>query len=260
MPEEPLVLTAIQDGVATLTLNRPEKRNALNAALRRALLGELSRLRPDAAVRVIVLTGAGGRAFAAGADIVELNERSVWEQRQFLEELPIYEAIAGYPKPVIAFVNGLALGAGCELAMACDVRLASARAKLGQPEIGLGLIPGGGGTQRLARLIGTGRAAKLILTGEIIPADKAAEWGLVDEVYPEDDAEKQVMDVARAMATKSPLALRLAKEAIRASAELPLREGLAREVDLFSLAFESEDRREGTAAFLEKREATWKGR
>ncbi len=256
---EPLVLVDVTYGVARVRLNRPDKRNALNAALRRALIDALEGLRPRDDVRVIVISGEG-KAFAAGADILELNARTVWEQREFMDELPIYEAVARYPKPVIAYVNGLALGAGCELAMACDVRLASSRARLGQPEISLGLIPGGGGTQRLARLIGTGRAARLVLTGEIIDAAKAAEWGLVDDTFPEEEADARVAEVAAAMASKSPLALRLAKEAVRASMELPLAAGLAREVDLFAIAFESDDRREGTAAFLEKRDPSWRGR
>ncbi|HWG90186.1 MAG TPA: enoyl-CoA hydratase-related protein [Candidatus Thermoplasmatota archaeon] len=255
----PTLLVDVKDGIAFLTLNRPDKRNALNAEARKDLMACLNAMRDDGAVRVVVVTG-GGKAFAAGADIDEMAARSLWEQRQFITPPHIYDAVSKYPKPVIAAINGFALGAGCELAMACDYRLAAAGAKLGQPEINLGIIPGGGGTQRLPRLVGTGRAARLLFTGELIDAETAERWGLVDEVVAPEGLLGRAEELARKMAEKSPLALKLAKEALRAAEELPLRESLAREIDLFSMAFASEDKREGIAAFKENRKPVWTGR
>ncbi|HVL48570.1 MAG TPA: enoyl-CoA hydratase-related protein [Candidatus Thermoplasmatota archaeon] len=256
---EYLVLAERQGPVLLLTLNRPDKRNALSAALRQAIIDALAKDRLDAETRVVVVTGAG-KAFAAGADLDELAVRSVAEQRAFISPPHVYEAVARHPKPVIAAVNGLALGAGCELAMACDVRVASSAAKFGQPEINLGIIPGAGGTQRLARLVGRGRAARLVLTGDAIDAATAERWGLADEVVEPEALLARAMELANGMAAKSPVALRLAKEAVRAAEELPLEAGLAREIDLFTLAFASEDAREGIEAFRAKRTPAWKGR
>lgn len=254
------VLLERDDGVAVLTANRPEKRNALNATLRRELIEALDALRADDAVRVVVITGAGEKAFIAGADVAEFAERTPVEQRSVMEQRRVFDVVAEYPKPTIAMINGVALGGGCELAMACDVRIAAESAALGQPEIRLGLIPGGGGTQRLPRLVGPGRALRLILTGELVPAAEALRIGLVDEVVADGALRARVLEVAGAMASYSPVALRLAKAAVRAALELPLTAGLAHERELFITAFGSEDRSEGVAAFLARRAPQWKGR
>lgn len=246
------LVLAQQDGpLLLLTLNRPEKRNALSAALRRALIARLEAARDDAQTRVIVLRGAGDKAFAAGADVEELAARSTFEQRRFLQPPHIYGAIAGHPKPVIAAIHGLALGAGLELAMACDLRVASPSSKLGQPEIALGIIPGGGGTQRLPRLVGLGRASRMVLTGEAVDATTAHAWGLVDELA--EDPVARAREIGLAMAQRGPLALRLAKEALRASEELPLREALERETELFTLAFQGPEAKSGIQGFLARK-------
>lgn len=246
-----LVLSEVDGPLLLLTLNRPDKRNALSAALRRALLDALAADRDDPDTRVVILRGAGDKAFAAGADIEELAARSMTEQRRFISPPHIYSAVSTHPKPVIAALNGHALGAGLELAMACDLRVCASAAKLGQPEINLGILPGGGGTQRLPRLVGLGRASRMVLTGEPIDAAAALAWGLVDEVA--EDPVARAKEIATAMASKSPVALRLAKEALRASEELPLGEALDREIELFTLAFQSVEARAAIAGFLEKR-------
>ena len=253
------LLVKVEDLIATITINRPDKRNALNAAVRRELLQALDTLRTDDNARVIVITGAGDKAFIAGADIGEFAERTPVEQRAVMAERRIFDEVAEYPKPVIAMINGFALGGGCELALACDMRIAAKSAKLGQPEIKLGIIPGGGGTQRLPRLIGVGNAMRLILTAELIIAEEAARLGLVDMVTEDSDLANRTMEIAKAMAAHSPLTLRLAKSAIRASEEMPLGAGLAFERELFITAFGSNDKKEGVAACLEKRPANFTG-
>ncbi len=172
----------------------------------------------------------------------------------------IFDVMSAYPKPVIAMINGFCLGGGCELAASCDLRVASDRARFGQPEINLGLIPGGGGTQRLPRLIGPGQAMRLVLTGDMITATEAREIGLVEWVIPHDELRAKTLEVAEKIASKSPLALRVAKEAVRASQRLAIEEGILYERDLFCLCFSSEDKKEGVAAFLAKRQPEWKGR
>ncbi|CAN5726248.1 enoyl-CoA hydratase-related protein [soil metagenome] len=253
------LLVAVEERVATITINRPDKRNALNAAVRRDVVAALDALRGDEDVRVIVFTGAGDKAFIAGADIAEFAERTPLEQRDAMSVRRVFDEIAAYPKPTIAMINGFALGGGCELALACDMRIAARSARLGQPEIRLGLIPGGGGTQRLPRLVGAGRALRLILSGELIDAAAAERMGLVDEVVEDDVLREHVMTLARTIAGYSPVALRLAKEAVATSLETPLAAGLAAERELFITAFGSDDRREGVAAFLEKRDASFRG-
>jgi enoyl-CoA hydratase len=253
------LLVDVADNVATITINRPDKRNALNAAVRRELLQALDNLRGDVNARVLVITGAGDKAFIAGADIAEFAERTAVEQRGVMSERRIFDEIAQFPKPVIAMINGFALGGGCEVALACDVRVAARSARLGQPEIKLGIIPGGGGTQRLPRLIGVGNAMRLILTGELIGAEEAARLGMVDVVVDDGDLDARTYEIARAMAAHSPLTLQLARSAIRASEEMPLAAGLAYERELFITAFGSADKREGVAAFLEKRAPRFTG-
>jgi enoyl-CoA hydratase len=255
------VVRVERDGaVAILTVDRPEKRNALNAAVRAELIAALDELRGDAEVRVLVVTGAGEKAFVAGADIGEFAGRTPLEQRAVMTGRRVFDEIAAYPKPVIAMINGFALGGGCELALACDLRIAADTAKLGQPEINLGIIPGGGGTQRLPRVVGTGQAMRLILSGEIIGAAEALRIGLVDVVHPAAELRERTLEMARGMATKSPVALQMAKSAVRAAAEMPMAAGLAYETELFATCFASDDKREGVAAFLEKRPPSFTGR
>jgi enoyl-CoA hydratase len=252
--------TTVENGIATLTVDRPEKRNALNAAVRSELIEALDALRDDDGARVIVITGAGEKAFVAGADIGEFASRTPIEQRAVMEERRVFDEIAAYPKPTIARINGFALGGGCELALACDIRIAARSARLGQPEIRLGLLPGGGGTQRLPRLAGYGHALRLILTGEMIGAEEAARIGLVDIVVDDEELDARTLELAGAMAAHSSVTLRLAKAAVRAALETPLSAGLAYERELFITAFSSDDRIEGVTAFLEKRPPEFRGR
>ena len=249
-----------RDRVALITINRPEKRNALNIQTRQEGAAVLEELREDEEVRVVVFTGAGDKAFIAGADIAEFAGRTAITQRDVMTARSLFTAIDTFPKPVIAMVNGYCLGGGCELALACDLRIASETASFGQPEINLGIIPGGGGTQRLTRLVGEGKAMELILTGDIVDAKTAFTLGLVNMVVPAAALEAKTMEIANRIAEKSPIALRMAKEAVKTASRANLDEGLRREVDLFALCFSSEDKDEGVKAFLEKRKPNFKGR
>jgi enoyl-CoA hydratase len=248
------------DRVAILTINRPDKMNALSEQVRVDLLDALAEIEGDPGVGVVVLTGAGEKAFIAGADISEFAGRTPFDQRWAMRSPRIFDVMASFPKPVIAMVNGFCLGGGCELAMSCDLRVASEKASFGQPEINLGLIPGGGGTQRLPRLVGTGQAMRLILSGDRIPAAEAKQIGLVDLVFPHEELRAKTLELAQKMASRSPLTLKVAKEAVRASERLAIEEGILYERDLFCLCFSSADKEEGVAAFLEKRPAAWTGR
>ncbi len=254
------LLVERRNRVAIITINRPEKRNALNIKTREEGAAALDELRADEAIGVVVFTGAGDKAFIAGADIAEFAGRTALTQRDVMLARSLFNAIDDFPKPVIAMVNGYCLGGGCELALACDLRIASETASFGQPEINLGIIPGGGGTQRLTRLIGEGKAMELILTGDLIDAKTAYTLGLVNVVVPASDLEAKTMEIANRIADKSPVALRMAKEAVKIASRSNLDEGLRREVDLFALCFSSEDKDEGVTAFLEKRKPQFKGR
>lgn len=254
------VLLDRRDRVAVIMINRPEKRNALNIQTRAEGAAILDELRADDSVRVVIITGAGDKAFIAGADIAEFADRTAISQREIMLERGLFNAVDTFPKPIIAMVNGYCLGGGCEVALACDIRVASETASFGQPEINLGIIPGGGGTQRLPRLVGEGNAMEMILTGEIIDAQTAFNLGLVNHVVPADQLEIKTMEIANRIAEKSPIALRLAKEAIKLAARSNLDEGLRREVDLFALCFSSADKEEGVKAFLEKRKPEFKGK
>ena len=208
----------------------------------------------------VVLTGAGDKAFVAGADIAEFAGKTPVDQWLAYGPASLYNVVDRFPKPTLAMINGFCLGGGCELAMACDIRIASDRAQLGQPEVNIGIIPGGGGSQRLPRLVGLGNALKLTLTGDRIDATEALRVGLVDEVVPHSRLEQRTFEIADRIASRSALAARLAKAAVRASARMPLNQGLRYEQSLFTLVMASEDKEEGVRAFLEKREAKWKDR
>jgi len=249
-----------EDAVTVVTVNRPDKRNSLNATVRSEILLVLDELRGRDATRIVVFTGAGDKAFVAGADIGEFAERTPLQQRAAMSGRRVFDEIAAFPKPTIAMINGFALGGGCELALACDIRVAAETARMGQPEINLGIIPGGGGTQRLPRVVGTGQALRLILSGEIIDAQEALRIGLVEMVFPVAELRASTLRLAGAMASKSPVALQMAKAAVRAAAEMPMSAGLAYETELFVTCFASEDKQEGVAAFLEKRSPEFRGR
>jgi enoyl-CoA hydratase len=254
------LLVERRERVAIITINRPDKRNALNIKTREEGAALLEELRSDASVGVVVITGAGDKAFIAGADIAEFAGRTAMMQREVMTARSLFTAIDTFPKPIIAMINGYCLGGGCELALACDIRIASETASFGQPEINLGIIPGGGGTQRLTRLVGEGKSMEMILTGDIIDAKTALAIGLVNQVVPAAELETKTMEIANRIATKSPIALSLAKESVKLASRSNLDEGLRREVDLFALCFSTEDKNEGVSAFLEKRKPEFKGR
>ncbi len=260
MTRDALVLRERREAVAILTLNRPDKRNALNAALRAELIGALDDLGGDDAVRVIVLTGAGDRAFVAGADVTEFAGRDVAAQATAMQGRRVYDVVAACERPLVAAINGACLGGGLELALACDIRIASSSARFGQPEVNLGLIPGGGATQRLPRVVGLGAALRLILTGEPVDAAEALRMGLVEEVTEPEDCLERAVAVAERIARNSPVAVAAARRATRAALGLPLAAGLDLERAAFLAAFAAEDRAEGIAAFLEKRQPVFPGR
>ncbi len=251
IPTRDLVQTRQDGRVRILTLNRPDARNALNAAIRTELIACVQEAENDASVGAIVLTGAGS-TFAAGADIRELLARNTTQQREFLQPPHIYSVIEQLRKPVVAAINGHALGAGLELATACDVRVASDKAKLGQPEVGLGLIPGGGGTQRLVRLVGKGAASMLVYTGDPISAQDALRIGLVDAVASADKVVEQAIGLAAAMARNDVAALGAAKRALRAATRLPHDEGLRVEIDEFLALHARPQTRAALQAFLDR--------
>jgi enoyl-CoA hydratase len=260
MPVDELVLAEKRGQVLLLTLNRPEKRNALNSALRRSLLDALEAAARDSDVRAIVLTGAGEKAFVAGADISEFEGRAPVDQYRVMKGPSIYDALERIAKPTIAAVNGFCLGGGMELALACDIRIAAATASFGQPEVSLGIIPGGGGTQRLPRIAGLGAALYLVLTGSIIDAREALRLGIVQEISEPERLMTRAMEIAEVIAGRSPVAVAAAKEATRAALNLPLADGMKLETALFQVCFASEDKVEGVRAFLEKRPPVFPGR
>ena len=261
MSEYEAIRRAVADRVATVTLHRPEVHNAMNARMRQELTACFDALATDDRVSVIVVTGAGERAFSAGADIREFVEPlAPVPFREARRRVDFRQAMDRCPQPIIAAINGFAFGGGLEMALACDIRVAAAGATLGLTEIDLAIIPGGGGTQRLPRLVGRGKALELILTGARIPADEALRIGLVERVVPAGQALAAATELARTIAAKAPVALRYAKEAVVKGLELPLADGLRLEGDLSTLLRTTEDRVEGAKAFLEKRAPRWTGR
>jgi enoyl-CoA hydratase len=246
--------------VTTITLDRPDARNALNAQLREELTHVCEAVDASDA-RVVVLTGSeDAGAFVAGADVEELRERDSIEQRRASERPRVYETVERLRQPVIARINGHALGGGLELALACDVRVAHEDANLGSPEINLGIIPGGGATQRLPRIVGEGQAMKLILSGDLVDAAEARDIGLVEDVYGDGAFDDAVRDLAASMAAHSPVALERGKDAVKAASRMDLDAGIEYEAELFAQLFATADKDEGIDAFFEDREPDWQGR
>lgn len=255
------VITVEKHGaIAVLTINRPDKLNALNNEVHARGVDILESLKRDDEVRVVIITGSGPKSFIAGADISEFDGQTPITQRDKFHEMSLFNSIDAFPKPVIAMINGFCLGGGNELALACDIRICSENARFSQPEINLGIMPGGGGTQRLTRLIGEGRAMELILSGDMIDAETAHKFGLVNHVFPAEQLEAKTMELASKIAEKAPIALQLCKEAVKFASRSNLDEGLRREVDLFAICFSTEDKQEGVTAFLEKRKPVFKGK
>ena len=254
------ILVEKRDKVAVLTINRPDKLNSLSSKVHEEGVAALEELRKDDSVRVVVITGAGEKSFVAGADISEFAGQTPVTQRNLFHEKTLFNSIDNFPKPVIAMINGFCLGGGNELALACDIRTCSENARFSQPEINLGIICGGGGTQRLTRLIGEGRAMEMILTGDMIDAPKALQYGLVNYVFTSEELEAKTLELAAKIAEKAPVALQMSKEAVKFASRSNLDEGLRREVDLFAICFSTEDKTEGVSAFLEKRKPNFQGK
>ena len=251
----------IEAPIAVVTINRPEALNALNADTITELEHCFDDLAESRQVQCVIITGAGEKSFVAGADIKELNTDTVITgKNRTLRGQMVYSKIENLTKPVIAAINGFALGGGCELALACDIRLASENAKLGQPEVNLGIIPGYGGTQRLTRVVGPGMAKKMIFTGDFVRADEALRIGLVEAVYPQAELLDEAKKLAQKICSRGPLAVRYAKEAINLGQNTDLKSGLAFEAEAFGGICGTDDKAEGTGAFLEKREAKFEGK
>jgi enoyl-CoA hydratase len=257
MSSSAVLLERPAEGVALIRIHRPEARNALNMEVRRLIAGYLTELTEDEATRCIVITG-DEKSFAAGADIKEMaGLNSIEMLKRGTHKL--WRTIAACPKPVIAAVNGFALGGGCELAMTCDIIIAGESAKFGQPEVKIGIIPGGGGTQRLTRAVGKYKAMRYILTGDLFGAAEAYTMGLVSEVVPDAEVEKRAIEMAQQIAALSPLAVQQAKEAVLRGMDAALETGLALETKAIQLLFSSRDQKEGMAAFIEKRKPRFTG-
>jgi enoyl-CoA hydratase len=253
------IRVSIEEGIATLVIDRPSVKNALNRDTVDECHAALQSLAAEPAAGVLVITGAGESAFVSGADINDIRARTRDDGLAAINS-SLFSAVERFPRPTVAAINGYALGGGCELALACDIRIAADTAKFGQPELGLGIIPGAGATQRLPRVVGSGWATHLILTGDIIDAKQALEIGLVTAVMPASQLHVRVRELAKRILRQGPLAARLAKLAIQASARVDLDSGLLIETLAQALCYASEDKQEGTAAFLEKRKAKFTGK
>jgi len=255
------LLFSTSDFIATVTINRPASRNALNSATIEELRTVFERIRDDANVHTVIVTGAGDKAFVAGADITEMSSLTPAEGEQFARRgQSVFDAIERLGKPVIGAVNGYALGGGCELAMACTLRVASENAMFGQPEVKLGIIPGYGGTQRLARLVGKGAALELLLTGEMISAAESLRIGLVNRVVPSSELRSVCESLAKKIMGNAPQAVRFTLQAVHQGLDSTLEAGQFLEATLFGMCCATEDMKEGTKAFLEKRAADFKGK
>ncbi|EIW20378.1 MULTISPECIES: short-chain-enoyl-CoA hydratase [Pelosinus] len=255
------LLFEVKDSIGMITLHRPKALNALNTELLQELSNLLDRIKEDTSIGIVILTGSGEKAFVAGADIAEMQTLTAIEGRNFGKiGQDVFNKLESLPQPVIAAINGFALGGGCELAMACDIRIASEKAKFGQPEVSLGITPGFGGTQRLPRLVGKGRGKELIYTGDIIDAGEAYRIGLVNKVAAPDE----LMNAAKAMAEKilsrASVAVQLSKAAVNEGLNMDLASGIAYEAEVFGLCFATEDQKEGMTAFVEKRKANFSGK
>ena len=260
MTYQNIILEHAEPGIYVLTVNRPQALNALNAATLDELANAIGRVAADDAARVLLVTGAGEKAFVAGADISAMRSMTALEAHAFSDKgQRVMQALEALPIPAIALVNGYALGGGCELALSCDWIIASERASFGQPEVNLGVPPGFGGTQRLARLIGRARALELITTGRQVKADEALRIGLVNAVVPAAQLTQVGIETARLIAAKAPVAVRVSKQAVQRGLDLDLANGCVLETSLFAFAFGTADRMEGMTAFLEKRPAKFEG-
>lgn len=260
MAEQSVVLEQVEAGIYRLLVNRPQALNALNAATLAALDQEIAAVAADSAARVLLLSGGGEKAFVAGADIAEMQSLDATQAAAFSQAgMRVMHALEALPVPVIALVNGYALGGGCELALACDWIIASERAVFGQPEVNLGIPPGFGGTQRLLRRVGRARAMELVTTGRQVRAEEALAIGLVTQVVPPTALMETGLAAARSIAAKGPLAVKLAKQAVQRGADLDLANACAYETAQFALAFATADQKEGMRAFLEKRPARFSG-
>jgi len=249
------------EDIGILTINRPKVLNALSWQTLRELRVLLEDVLPKENLKALIVTGAGDKAFVAGADIAEMNEMKDREFQEYVDFAhKVYELVENDPSPCIAAINGYALGGGCELALSCDIRIASERAKLGFPEVKLGIFPGWGGTQRVTRVLGLGKTKQLVFTGEMIDAQEALRIGLVEKVVPHERVMEEARALALNIAKRGPRAVRMAKTAINSGSEMDLQKALLLEKTLVSLCFDSEDRIEGMSAFLQKREPSFKGR
>ena len=250
----------VKENIGCVTINRPKAMNALNMDVLNELYDVFTNIEADTEIKAVILTGEG-KAFVAGADIAQMSQLNAIEGRQMMiMGHKVMNLIEGMEKPVIAAVNGFALGGGCELSMACDIRIASEKAKFGQPEVGLGIIPGFGGTQRLSRLVGKGMAKYLIMTAEMIPAAEAHRIGLVEKIVPPEALMEEAEKVAKTIASKAPIAIATAKTAINNGFDMDMKSASKFEIETFTAAFGSEDKAEGMAAFLEKRAPEFKNR
>ncbi|MFR6643673.1 MAG: short-chain-enoyl-CoA hydratase, partial [Megasphaera sp.] len=248
------ILCAVENGIATITINRPKALNALNLDTVTELKDAIEKIAVDKAVKVVVITGAGEKSFVAGADIKEMATKTPAEGREWGQfGQNVFTEIENMPQPVIAAINGFCLGGGCELSCACDIRYAAENAKFGQPEVGLGITPGFGGTQRLTRVVGRGQAKELIYTGGMIGAEEAKAIGLVNKVVPQEELMPTVLKLAGKIAKNAPVAVQLSKAAINRGINCDVVTGIAYEAEVFGLCFSTNDQKEGMAAFVEKR-------